>query len=326
MKVLIRTSLKKFIITLNKKSLKYLKYVPVSPYKKFYLYAPLSLFIVIAFAYCKPASKTQAVPEQQNALLWQITGNGLTKPSYLYGTIHMICPEDFSMSDTLKASFAKSEKIYLELDMDDPAMTMKTLQLAIMKDKSLSDLMSKEEYPRLDKFMKDSIGMPLMVFNKMKPFTLMSVLYTKVLPCMKPDSYEQSFMSMAQQQKKEVLGLEKLEDQFAVFDKIPDSAEVQMILQMINDFDGQRKEFAKMIEAYKKKDLDALSKMISASPDIAGFEDLLLVNRNKNWIPVMEKAMNAQRTFFAVGAGHLPGNDGVITLLKKAGYTVVPVD
>ena len=98
----------------------------------------------------------------------------------------MICPEDFSMSDTLKASFAKSEKIYLELDMDDPAMTMKTLQLAIMKDKSLSDLMSKEEYARLDKFMKDSIGMPLMIFNKMKPFTLMSVLYTKVLPCRKP--------------------------------------------------------------------------------------------------------------------------------------------
>jgi uncharacterized protein len=66
--------------------------------------------------------------------------------------------------------------------------------------------------------------------------------------------------------------------------------------------------------------------MISASPDMAGFEDLLLVNRNMNWIPVMEKAMLAQGTFFAVGAGHLPGNEGVISLLKKAGYTVVPVE
>lgn len=298
----------------------------MSLYKTIFKFVSVSLFIFLAFVNCKTATKTQSVPVQQNALLWQITGKGLTKPSYLYGTIHMICPEDFSMSDTLKASFAKSEKIYLELDMDDPAMTIKTLQLAIMKDKSLSDLMSKEEYARLDKFMKDSIGMPLLVFNKMKPFTLMSVLYTKVLPCKKMESYEQSFMAMAQQQKKELLGLEKLEDQFAVFDKIPDSAEAQMILHMINDFDGQRKEFAKMIEAYKKKDLDALSKMISASPDMAGFEDLLLVNRNKNWLPVMEKAMNAQSNFFAVGAGHLPGNDGVISLLKKAGYTVVPVD
>jgi uncharacterized protein YbaP (TraB family) len=298
----------------------------LAPCKTIFKLVSISLFIILAFPNCKTATKTQAIPAQQNALLWQISGKNLAKPSYLFGTIHMICPEDFYMSDTLKASFARAEKIYLEIDMDDPSMTMKTLQLALMKDKSLKDLMSKEDYARLDKFMKDSIGMPLMIFNKMKPFTLMSVLYTKVLPCQKMESYEQSFISMARQQKKELLGLEKLEDQFAVFDKIPDSAEVQMILYMINDFDGQRKEFAKMIEAYKKKDLDALSKMISASPDIAGFEDLLLVNRNKNWIPVMEKAMNEQSNFFAVGAGHLPGNDGVIALLKKAGYKVVPVE
>jgi uncharacterized protein YbaP (TraB family) len=168
--------------------------------------------------------------------------------------------------------------------------------------------------------------MPLTIFNKMKPFTLMSILYTKVLPCPKMESYEQSFMSMAKQQKKEILGLEKLEDQFAVFDKIPDSAEVIMILNMIDDFDGQKKEFAKMTDAYKRKDLQALEKMINASPDMVGYEDLLLVNRNKNWIPVMEKAMSAQATFFAVGAGHLPGEDGIISLLRKAGYTVSPVE
>jgi uncharacterized protein YbaP (TraB family) len=81
-----------------------------------------------------------------------------------------------------------------------------------------------------------------------------------------------------------------------------------------------------MTEAYKKKDLYALANMISASPDMAGYENLLLVNRNKNWIPVMEKAMTAQSNFFAVGAGHLPGNDGVINLLRKAGYTVSPVE
>jgi uncharacterized protein len=294
--------------------------------KIFFRYTFLSLLVLLVFSYCTSTSKTSSVKKQENALLWQINGKGLTKPSYLYGTIHMICPEDFIMTDTLKSSFAKSEKIYLEIDMDDPAMTMKTLQLALMKDKSLKDLMSKEDYSRLEKFMQDSIGMPLMIFNKMKPFTLMSVLYTKVLPCSKMESYEQSFMAMAQQQKKEILGLEKLEDQFAVFDKIPDTAEVNMILSMINDFSGQKKEFAKMTEAYKRKDLDALSKMINASPDMAGYEDLLLVNRNKNWIPVMEKAMADRGIFFAVGAGHLPGEEGVISLLRKAGYTVNPVE
>jgi uncharacterized protein YbaP (TraB family) len=59
---------------------------------------------------------------------------------------------------------------------------------------------------------------------------------------------------------------------------------------------------------------------------MAGYEDLLLINRNKNWIPVMEKAMSTQATFFAVGAGHLPGKDGIISLLRNAGYTVNPVE
>jgi uncharacterized protein len=66
--------------------------------------------------------------------------------------------------------------------------------------------------------------------------------------------------------------------------------------------------------------------MINASPDMAGFEDVLLINRNKNWIPVMEKNMLQSGTFFAVGAGHLPGDDGVISLLRKSGYKVVPVE
>jgi hypothetical protein len=294
--------------------------------KPFFRLTVLSLFIIALFSYCKSTSKTPSVKSQENALLWQINGKGLAKPSYLYGTIHMICPEDFLLSDSLKSTFSRSEKIYLELDMDDPAMTMKTLQLALMKDKTLRDLMTKEDYARLDKFMQDSIGMPLMIFNKMKPFTLMSVLYTKVLPCEKMESYEQSFMSMAKQQKKELLGLEKLEDQFAVFDKIPDTAVVRMILDMVDDFGGQKKEFAKMTEAYKRKDLNALSNMISASPDMMGYEDLFLVNRNKSWISVMDKAMIAQGTFFAVGAGHLPGENGVISLLRKAGYTIKPVE
>ncbi len=265
-------------------------------------------------------------PAQENALLWQISGKGLSAPSYLYGTIHMICPEDFRMGDSTTAAFGRTGMLYLEIDMDDPAMAMKTLQLAMMKEGSLKDLMSAEDYATLNRFMKDSLGMPLTMFNKMKPFTLMSLLYTKILPCPSPKSYEQQFMAMAATQKKDVMGLERLEDQFAIFDQIPDTAEARMILGMIRDFDSQRAEFVKMVEAYKKRDLSALSRMMESSPDMKGFEDVLLYRRNRNWIPVMESAMGKTPCFFAVGAGHLPGPEGVIGLLRKAGYRVIPVE
>lgn len=273
---------------------------------------------------CSGMAHSQQVTEK--SLLWEITGPGLAAPSYLYGTIHMICPADYSMSETIKSSFEKSKSLFLEIDMDDPSMNMKTLQLSMMKTGSLKELMTATEYAELEKFMKDSIGMPLMMFNKMKPFTLLSIMYMKVLPCSGMESYEQNFTEMAKTQKKEVYGLEKLEDQFAVFDKIPDSAEAKMILEMSRNFSEQKKEFSKMTEAYKAKDLDALGNMISTSPDIAGFEDILLVDRNRNWIPIMEAAIKKEPTFFAVGAGHLPGKEGVIELLRKAGYTVKPID
>ena len=287
----------------------------------------LVLLILGSFFSCKTSSVTQpaAAPPADNGLLWEIQGKGLPAPSYLYGTIHIICPEDFRLTDSIKASFGRSSKVYLELDMDDPAMTMKTLQLAMMPKGSMKDLMSPEDYALLDRFMTDSVKMPMMLFNKMKPFTLLSVLYTKVLPCTNLESYEQRFVAMAASQKKEVLGLERLEDQFAVFDQIPDTAEARMILNMVKDFNGYRREFQKMVDAYKSEDLQGLASLASSSPDLKGFEDQLLVSRNRNWIPVMEKALKQESCFFAVGAAHLPGPDGVIQLLRQAGYEVRPV-
>jgi hypothetical protein len=286
------------------------------------------LIVVFLYPACKTASKQTVSPPdtRENALLWQISGKGLAAPSYLYGTIHMICPEDFLISDSIKSAFGAASKIYLEIDMDDPSMALKTLQLAMLKEGSLKDLMSREDYETLGRFMTDSIKMPLALFNKMKPFTLMSILYTRILPCSNVASFEQSFVSMAGQHKKEIRGLEKLEDQFAVFDQIPDTTEARMILDMVRDFDGQRKEFQKMVDAYKKRDLNTLAGLIEDAPDMKGYENLLLANRNRNWIPVMETAMKESSCFFGVGAGHLPGPEGVINLLRIAGYTVRAVE
>ncbi len=285
----------------------------------------LLIYLLLLIAGCGTPKEIQKKVTEENTLLWRITGKQLSQASYLYGTIHMICKEDFVLSDALKLRFDSAAMVYLELDLDDPAMMLKTMKLSMMKDKSLKDLFSKEDYDKLNLYMRDSVGMPLLLFNKMKPITLMSLLYTKALPCDKQESYEQRFLQMAQSAKKEIKGLESLEDQFAVFDKIPDSVQAKMIMEMINAFGSQRQQFQQMTEAYKKQDLAALHRQISASPDIAGYEDVFLVNRNKNWIPVMEDAMKKNSNFFAVGAGHLPGENGVINLLRKAGYTLTPV-
>jgi uncharacterized protein len=272
----------------------------------------------------KTAGKKDVIPAE-NALLWSVTGKGLNTPSYVYGTIHMICKEDFLFSSTLKQKLNDSKSIYLELDMDDPSMMIKMATMAIMKDHTLQDLMSETDYKTLSQFVKDTLGMPMMLFNKMKPITLMSLIYTKVLPCSSTESYEMKMVEIAKASKKEVRGLETIEEQMGVFDKIPDSVEAQMIMEMIRTMPAQRKQMTEMVEAYKKEDLQKLAAQMSESPEWRGFEDILLANRNKNWIPIMETAMKQGTQVFAVGAGHLPGKEGVINLLRAAGYTVTPV-
>lgn len=264
--------------------------------------------------------------QSDNALLWRISGKDLSGPSYLYGTIHMICPDDLKIGDSLKQSLDASEKLYLEINMDEPGMLMKTMKMSMLPSGTLRDLMNPIDYQRLESFVKDSLGMPMFLMNKMKPFTLMSLMYTKLLPCNKTASYDETLMKMAKKKNKSIQGLETLEDQMAVFDQIPDTMEARMIMSLIDDFKGQREEFSNMIHAYLNKDLNSLGKMISDAPDIEGFEDLLLVNRNKRWIPVMKNEMKRSTSLFAVGAGHLPGPDGVINLLRQEGFTVTPVE
>src|SRR5512138_1785036 len=86
----------------------------------------------------------------ENSLLWEISGNGLTKPSYLYGTIHMICKEDAMIGDSLVSAIQKSDRVYFEVDMDN-LMEMLTAfkDFKMRNDTTLADLLSKEDYRRV---------------------------------------------------------------------------------------------------------------------------------------------------------------------------------
>lgn len=285
-------------------------------------------YFLLSLLFVQQILSTQNLNAQssnEDALLWEVSGNGLKYPSYLYGTVHMICKKDFLISETLKKKFSGTDKLFLEIDMDDPGMNMKMLQLSMLQGKKLSDFFNKEEYDKLNVFFRDSIGMPLTMFNTMKPFVLFSIISMKTLNCNEQESYEMSFVKMAKDQSKEVLGLETIEDQMKIFDDMPDSVQAQMLMRYANEFYEQKEEFSKMIELYKQQNLTALYNQTISSPDIAGSEDVLLFNRNRNWIPVMEGAMKEAKVFFAVGAGHLAGENGVINLLRTKGYAVKPI-
>lgn len=266
-----------------------------------------------------------AKAQQQNSLLWEISGNGLQKPAYVFGTIHMICKEDFFMPDVVIEKFKASDKVFLEMDMDDAAMQMKLMKLAMLPSGQSLKKIFGDDYQLVDSFFKANSQFPLVMFNGFKPMMVMSLMYLEMLPCDNHESYEQRFIGLAKEEKKDIQGLESIEDQMKIFDDIPDSIEAKNIVTMIREFEKQKQQFAEMVKVYKSQNLTKLIESIEGSPDLMNAEEALLTKRNNNWIPVMEKNMKEGGCFFAVGAAHLPGKNGVLELLKKAGYTVKAV-
>ena len=261
--------------------------------------------------------------ELEKSLLWKISGNGLKKPSYLFGTIHLTCDSSLD-ANTLNALEA-TEQLYLELDMDDKSIQMQMMKLMMMKDGAkLSTLLSPEDFKILDEFMKKNLNMSVKLFDSFKPFMISSMLFPKMLDC-KSQSVESELMKITKEQNEEIFGLEIAEDQMKVFDEISYQDQAEELLKTVKDnLEKDKKEFIEMMTIYQNKDIEGMLKMMSDSDNKITSEnqDILLNNRNKNWIPIMVKIMKDKPTFFGVGAGHLAGEEGVIKLLRKKGYKV----
>ncbi|MBC6697104.1 TraB/GumN family protein [Hymenobacter puniceus] len=292
--------------------------------------ATLLLTAFTASAQKKPAkSATKVQPTATaaaNSLLWEVSGKGLSAPSYVFGTIHMICPADMQMPETVKQAVSSSKQVVLEMDMDDPTMAQQAQAGMLMQDgQTLQKLLSPADYAALGTYLQAKAGLPIDKVGAIKPFFLGSMLMPAVLGCA-PASYEASFMKMAQEQKKEVLGLETMQDQLGIFDKIPYAAQSKMLTDMVSKEAEMKQEMQQLLALYKTQQVEALREMSSKS--MFGFTEyngLLLDDRNQRWIAGIEKMAASQPTFFAVGAAHLGGPKGVLALLRQQGYQVKAV-
>ncbi len=263
----------------------------------------------------------------ENSTLWKIEGNDLEKASYLFGTIHMTC--DAILEDDVKKALDETTQVVLELDMDDPSLQSKMMQGMYMKDgKTLKDFVSEEDYMAIDSLFKNTMGIPVKMLENVKPFFLTAMLYPKLIDCSTPSSFEEALIEVAKEQGEDVNGLETVEEQLKVFDDIPYKVQAEDLARSAKDnMEYDKKVFAKMYKVYEEEDITEMLEMMNDKnqTSISKYQNLLLENRNKNWVTKIGDFAKEQPTFFGVGAAHLAGKNGVIKLLRKAGYTVTPV-
>lgn len=266
---------------------------------------------------------TAQIPTEKT-LLWTISGKGITKPSYLFGTIHLMCSDQMKMPEVVKEKFLTVTKLFLEIDMDDPNMMKEMMAGLQMKNAVTLEQLMGNKFDSVNAIFKSTTGMPLKMLNTAKPLLIMSMIYPALLGCT-PISWESILEKMAKEKGIEIKGLETLQDQLNVFEKIPYQLQSDMLVKMLLNIDSSKNEFQQMLEFYKKKDINQLNILTTKEEDFGQYHDILLNNRNHNWIPVIGEQSKKGPTFFAFGAGHLGGEMGIINLLRKAGFTVQPV-
>lgn len=259
----------------------------------------------------------------ENGLLWEVSGNGLSKPSYITGTFHILCSKDFDLKPKVLKALEKSDNFVMEINYTDPG-EMKDLQKMYQNDKKISDQLSSNEAQELDKILTD-YGTGLEKINNSSPQSLYALLSMKAIPCPQTEikSYELELLQSALKGKKNIKGLEKVNDQMK---SINDAYDLKATIAQLKLGKEYKVLFEKMIEAFKNEDAQSLYSLFKDERFMnAQQEKAMLTDRNRNWVQVMPEMMKSGSSFFAVGGSHLMGENGIIPLLKAKGYTIKPV-
>lgn len=279
-------------------------------------------------------------------LLYKISGNGLTAPSYVIGTHHLANVSFVEKIPGVKDALTATSQVYGELNMDlmsnADTIAAFTKKMMLPEGQSLKTVLNDAQYKRLDGFLKEFMGVGLgspIVFNqfgKMSPSYLTSQLQALIflqhhMGDFDPSStFDQYFQAQAKKNNEPVGGLETYAFQAGLIAGEPMDRQVTGLMCLIDNVQTASDLLDEMTDAYYAQNIEAvktaMDKQISADCASTPEEKAAMIdNRNADWANRMPAIMQDKPTFFAVGVGHLPGEKGLLQLLTNAGYTVEAV-
>ena len=273
-------------------------------------------------------AQVSAYPFEESSLLWKIDGPGVKKGCFLFGTMHLIEKDYFVFPKSLQQIVKKTGVLIMELNGTPKQATVKSsLQLQVG---SFFDFFTKEQSDSIVRWAAANLHMDSSNFctfiQPMKPF-VMAQLMAQIQFKKSVESYEMTFENLAKNEGIPIVGLETVEEQLKFIDQLPIATQVSMVMETIRLGDKSHAKLIELEQTYQSQNIDALHQLMQDETGIVANEQTTLVdNRNANWIPKIEKFIQKDRTFIAVGAGHLGGEKGIIRLLQAKVYRVTPIE
>jgi uncharacterized protein YbaP (TraB family) len=254
--------------------------------------------------------------------MYKVSHDNNQKASYLFGTMHVMSEAHFFFPKKISSLLKNCEGLCMEIkDVESQSIDPSSL---FDPEKAIQDFCSKGQWDSLIRWAESDLFMSKENFETnfkfAKPFVLIQFMVNLSLPPIHK-SHEKQLEKIARASNIEQHGLETIEEQFNIFNQIEYPTQISLLMKQLNELETSLDDFEEMEGAYNAQDLDALC-TLSNSEMIKTLHDELLVKRNSNWIPKMIELMENKSIFFAVGAAHLCGKDGLIELLKKKGYRI----
>jgi uncharacterized protein len=256
----------------------------------------------------------------KESLLWEIRNPSNNQISYLFGTMHIMDQESFFFPKKLGVLLSKSEALCMEISSINNNNLSPT-QLILEKG-SFNDFFSEKELDTIHQWASEYLLMNVKQFDEnfkqAKPFLVLQFILQNSLP-ENTKSQESELENKAKLKDIELLGLETIDQQLKLFDDLTSFEQKNMILDALRNQDKAKLEFNELQKLYLLQNLDSLYSFIQKDNSLPNSR-IFLEERNIRWISLMKNMMSKQKVFFAVGAAHLAGPEGLIELLIKEGY------
>jgi uncharacterized protein YbaP (TraB family) len=262
-----------------------------------------------------------------SSLLWEIQGPKQDKASYIFGTMHLMDDAHFYFPKKLEKLVSTVDEVFLEIG--DVQHTLINPELLMLKEGSFLTKLSEMQMDTLCSWAKIQLLMDkdqfITNFSKAKPFLIYQLILQNELPDHLQSQEIKIEEILATKKKKKSLGLETIESQLALFDSIPAVSQVNLIMTELAELSKVLTNFKLTQENYLLQDVDKIHEELMKDIQDPYFNLKFIDERNAAWVKKIMPLTANQSVLFAVGAGHLGGENGLLNLLKKQGYSVKPI-
>jgi len=291
----------------------------------------MSALVWCSSVLASPSQSTDAIALGQG-LLWKVEKQG-QQASHVFGTMHVGDAEITTLAAPVQQAFSAARILLTELKMDYATMAAVMRNMYFSDQRTLLAITGQDLFDQVAARLAE-IGISRKAAMKMRPWAVMSVLGVAQLGSGGASSgigLDVQLYTDAMRQGKPVEGLETADEQLSVFENLPNQAKVDMVRSVVDDNQRTLAEYKKIREAYLARDLKRLLEMAEEEAQgeygqfMQAFNRVGVVERNRRMTTRMLKHIEGGAAFVAVGALHLPGEQGILRRLENLGYRVTPV-